>query len=45
MQGPLAMTVQRTTTVAKPLTLTAWVSDDAKFTSASGLQPKRSRLP
>jgi hypothetical protein len=25
VQGPLAMTVQRTTTVAKPLTLTAWV--------------------
>jgi hypothetical protein len=40
VQGPLAMTVQRTTTVAKPLTLTAWVSDDAKFTSSSGLQPK-----
>ncbi len=40
VQGPLAMIVERTTTLAKPLTLTAWVSDDAKFTSSSGLPPR-----
>ena len=40
VQGPLVMIVERTTTVAKPLTLTAWVSDDAKFTSSSGLRPR-----
>jgi hypothetical protein len=40
VQGPLAMTVERTTTLARPLTLTAWVSDDAKFTSSSGLPPR-----
>jgi len=40
VQGPLAMIVERTTTVARPLTLTAWVSDDAKFTSSSGLPPR-----
>jgi hypothetical protein len=40
VQGPLAMMVERTTTVAKPLTLTAWISDDVKFTSSSGLPPR-----
>jgi len=40
VQGPLAMLTQRTATVATPLTLTVSVSDDAKFTTASGLQPK-----
>lgn len=40
VQGPLAMMVERTTTLARPLTLTAWVSDDAKFTSSSGLRPR-----
>jgi hypothetical protein len=45
VQGPLAMIVERTTTVAKPLTLTAWVSDDAKFTSSSGLPPRALDTP
>ena len=40
VQGPLAMTVDRMTTMGKPLSLTAWISDDAKFTSSSGLRPK-----
>jgi hypothetical protein len=40
VQGPLAMIVERKTTVASPLTLMAWVSDDAKFTSSSGLRPR-----
>jgi hypothetical protein len=34
------MAVDRTAKVTKPLTLTAWVSDDAKFTSSSGLRPR-----
>jgi hypothetical protein len=45
VQGPLAMMVERTTTLATPLTLTAWVSDDAKFTSSSGLRPKALDTP
>jgi hypothetical protein len=45
VQGPLAMMVERTTTVAKPLALTAWVSDDAKFTSSSGLPPRALDTP
>jgi hypothetical protein len=45
VQGPLAMVVERTTTVARPLTLTAWVSDDAKFTSSSGLPPRALDTP
>ena len=45
VQGPLAMTVERTTTLARPLTLTAWVSDDAKFTSSSGLPPRALDTP
>lgn len=40
VQGPLAMMVERTTTLAQPLTLTAWLSDDVKFTSSSGLPPR-----
>jgi hypothetical protein len=40
VQGPLAMMVERATTLTRPLTLTAWVSDDGKFTSSSGLRPR-----
>jgi hypothetical protein len=40
VQGPLAMIVDRTTALGRPLTLNAWISDDAKFTSSSGLRPK-----
>ena len=36
VQGPLAMTASRKASVATPLALTVWVSDDAKFTSGSG---------
>jgi hypothetical protein len=36
VQGPLAMTTDAKTTLAKPLALTAWVSDDAKSTSTGG---------
>ena len=45
VQGPLAMMIERTTTLARPLTLTAWVSDDAKFTSSSGLPPRALDMP
>jgi len=40
VQGPLAMTIERAATVAKPLTLTTWMSDDTKFTFSSGLRPR-----
>jgi hypothetical protein len=40
VQGPLAMVIERATTVTRPLALTAWVSDDGKFTSSSGLRPR-----
>ena len=39
VQGPQGMSVQRTAKVGSPLTLTVWVSDDAKFTS----RPARGR--
>jgi hypothetical protein len=45
VQGPLSMVVARTTTLARPLSLTAFVSDDVKFTSSSGLQPKDLSAP
>lgn len=49
LQGPLATTTARTpsltTTVAKPLTLSAWIADDAKFTTSSGLRPTDSGAP
>jgi hypothetical protein len=40
VQGPLAMTIARGTTVTTPLLLTTWVSDDIKFTFSSGLRPR-----
>ncbi len=39
-QGPQGLMVERTAKVGTPLTLDAWVSDDAKYTSSSGVQPK-----
>jgi len=42
-QGPVGMTVERSAKVGVPLSLTTWVSDDAKFTSNSGARP--SNLP
>jgi hypothetical protein len=45
VQGPLAMTTERTAKVGEPLTLTVWVSDDAKFTSSSGAKPRNLRTP
>jgi hypothetical protein len=40
VQGPRGLTVERAAKVGTPLTLTAWVSDDAKFTTSSGARPK-----
>ena len=41
VQGPRGLTsVERMAKVGTPLPLTAWVSDDAKFTTQSGLRPK-----
>jgi hypothetical protein len=37
--------VERTATLANPLTLTAWVTDDGKFTSASGAKPRNLGAP
>jgi len=45
VQGPLAMTVERTAKVGEPLPLTVWVSDDAKFTSSSGAKPRNLGAP
>ena len=45
VQGPLLMTTERTTPLAKPLTLTVWVSDDLKFTSNSGARPRNLGTP
>ncbi len=45
VQGPLGLTTARTAKVGSPLTLTVWVSDDAKFTSSSGAQPKNATAP
>jgi hypothetical protein len=40
VQGPRGLSVDRVTKVGMPLELTAWVTDDAKFTSNSSLKPK-----
>lgn len=40
VQGPRGLTAERTATVGQPLTLTAWVSDDAKWTTLSGAAPR-----
>jgi hypothetical protein len=39
-QGPIAVTAERSAKVGVALSLTAFVSDDAKFTSNSGARPK-----
>jgi len=40
VQGPRGLTAERTAKVDRPLPLTLWVSDDAKFTVSSGYRPK-----
>jgi len=45
VQGPQGMTIQRTAKVGNPLSLTAWITDDAKFTSSSGARPRNLAAP
>ena len=45
VQGPRGLIAQRTAKVGEPLTLTVWVSDDAKFTSSSSAKPKNLGVP
>jgi hypothetical protein len=40
VQGPLGLTISRTTTVAEPLSVTVFVSDDEKWTTLSGARPR-----
>jgi hypothetical protein len=40
VQGPQGMTVEKTARVGTPLSITAFVTDDAKYTSNSGARPK-----
>jgi hypothetical protein len=44
-QGPIAVKAERTAKVGVPLSITTWVSDDAKFTSNSGARPKNLPAP
>jgi len=39
VQGPQGLMTERVAKVGAPLTLTVWVSDDAKFTTSSGVKP------
>ncbi len=38
VQGPQGLMIERTASVGTPLLLNVWVSDDAKFTSSSGVR-------
>jgi hypothetical protein len=45
VQGPQGLTAERTTTLAKPLPLEVWASDDAKLSTTSGARPKNLGAP
>ncbi len=45
VQGPLGLTISKTTTVANPLELTIFVSDDEKWTTLSGARPRTLGTP
>lgn len=45
VQGPQGMSVERATKLGTPLTLTVWVSDDAKLTTPSGAGLKHLGAP
>jgi hypothetical protein len=45
VQGPHGLIVERTARVGTSLTLTAWVSDDAKLTTSTGLPPRNITAP
>jgi len=44
-QGPSTLIVERTAKAKTPLSLTAWVSDDAKLTTSSGAPPRNLSKP
>jgi hypothetical protein len=45
VQGPLGLTISRETTVANPLSLTVYASDDEKWTTLSGAKPRSMGTP
>jgi hypothetical protein len=45
VQGPHPLMAERKAKAGEPLSLTVWVSDDAKFTSSSGAKPKEMSAP
>jgi hypothetical protein len=45
VQGPSGLNAQRTATIGSPLTLNAWVADDAKWTTLSGAPPRGISTP
>ena len=45
VQGPVGMTISKTTTVANPLSLTVFGSDDGKWTTLSGARPGNIAIP
>ena len=44
-QGPHGVSTERSAKVGTPLSLTVWVSDDAKYTSSSGARPQKAPSP
>lgn len=45
VQGPLGLTISRSTTVGNPLSLSVFVSDDEKWTTLSGAKPRNLGTP
>jgi hypothetical protein len=45
VQGPRGLTAERTAAVGTPLSLTAWVADDGKWTTLSGAPPRGMSTP
>jgi hypothetical protein len=45
VQGPRGLIVERSAKLGTPLQLTAWISDDAKLTTSSGLPPRNMTAP
>jgi hypothetical protein len=45
VQGPRGLTVERAATITNPLPLTVWLSDDAKWTTLSGVPPRNLGTP
>src|SRR5262249_10380514 len=45
VQGPAGISVERSAKAGIPLSLTLWVEDDAKLTTASGVPPRNLTAP